>query len=106
MVLTHFQHVTGEWNLYGFDAGLPDNMQDTAGVWQFDIMTEYPTEVILSTWEINPDGQPDKSKLYGDVDQDYVLDFLPPTSLGHNVINITNPGMPYVGVEIVANDAD
>jgi alpha-1,3-glucan synthase len=100
-------HITGEWNLYGFDSGLPDAMHDTGtGQWQFDIMTEYPTYVILSTWGINPDGQPDKSKMFGDVDGDHVLDWLPPTSLGKNVINITNPGMPHVGVKIIANDAD
>ncbi|KAF2795737.1 glycosyltransferase family 5 protein [Melanomma pulvis-pyrius CBS 109.77] len=100
-------HVTGAWNLYGFDSGLPDSMQDTGtGQWHFDMMTEYPTDAILSMWGINPDGQPDKSKLYGDVDHDHVLDFLPPTSLGKNIINITNPGMPYVGVRVIANDAD
>lgn len=100
-------HVTGEWNLYGFDAGLPDKMHDTGtGQWEFGIMTEYPTDAILSTWGINPDGQPDKSKMYGDVDHDGILDFLPPTSLGHNVINITNPGWPYIGVKIITNDAD
>lgn len=100
-------HVTGAWNLYGFDSGLPDKMHDTGtGQWHFDIMTEYPTDVMLSTWGINPDGQPDKSKMYGDVDHDHVLDWLPPTSLGKNVINITNPGMPYVGVKIIANDAN
>ncbi|KAF1954873.1 hypothetical protein CC80DRAFT_526600 [Byssothecium circinans] len=100
-------HVTGPWNLYGFDAGLPDKMQDTgAGQWHFDMMTEYPSTAILSTWGINPDGQPDKSKMYGDVDLDGVLDWLPPTSLGKNVINITNPGMPYTGVRIIANDGD
>ncbi|KAL5405356.1 hypothetical protein PMIN04_012359 [Paraphaeosphaeria minitans] len=100
-------HVTGDWNLYGFDSGLPDKMKDTGtGQWHFDMMTEYPTHVILSTWGINPDGQPDKSKLFGDVDQDGVLDWLPPTSLGKNVINITNPGMPYVGVKLIVNDGD
>ncbi|KAF2011183.1 glycosyltransferase family 5 protein [Aaosphaeria arxii CBS 175.79] len=100
-------HVTGPWNLYGFDSGLPDSMHYTGkGQWSFDIMTEYPTDVILSTWGINPDGQPDKSKMYGDVDRDGVLDFLPPTSLGKNVINITDPGMPHVGVRIIANDGD
>jgi alpha-1,3-glucan synthase len=105
--LTELQHVIGEWNLYGFDSGLPDRMHDTGtGQWHFDIMTEYPTDAILSMWGINPDGQPDKSKLFGDVDHDHVLDFLPPTSLGHNVINITNPGMPYTGVKIIANDGD
>lgn len=100
-------HVTGDWNMYGFDAGLPDKMQDTGtGAWHFDMMTEYPTSVILSTWGVNPDGQPDKSKMYGDVDHDGVLDWLPPTSLGKNVVNITNPGMPYVGVKLVVNDGD
>ena len=100
-------HVTGMWNLYGFDSGLPDSMHDSGtGQWHFDIMLEYPTDVILSTWGINPDGQPDKSKMFGDVDGDHVLDWLPPTSLGKNTINITNPGMPYVGVRIVANDAN
>jgi alpha-1,3-glucan synthase len=82
-------------------------MQDTGtGQWKFDMMVDYPTDAILSTWGINPDGQPDKSKLYGDVDRDGVLDFLPPTSLGHNVINITAPGFPYVGVKIVADDGN
>jgi alpha-1,3-glucan synthase len=100
-------HVTGAWNAYGFDSGLPDSMQDTGtGQWKFDMMVDYPTDAILSTWGINPDGQPDKSKLYGDVDRDGVLDFLPPTSLGHNVINITAPGFPYVGVKIVADDGN
>ncbi|KAF2194680.1 glycosyltransferase family 5 protein [Zopfia rhizophila CBS 207.26] len=100
-------HVTGPWNLYGFDAGLPDKMHDTGeGSWHFSMMTEYPSEAVLSTWGINPDGQPDKSKMFGDVNHDHVLDFLPPTNLGKNVINITNPGMPYVGVKIVAHDTD
>ncbi|KAF1980071.1 hypothetical protein BU23DRAFT_585904 [Bimuria novae-zelandiae CBS 107.79] len=100
-------HVTGPWNLYGFDSGLPDEMRNTGkGQWHFDIMTEYPTRVILSVWGINPDGQPDKSKLYGDVDHDGVLDWLPPTSLGKNVVNVTNPGMPYVGVRLIVNDGD
>lgn len=100
-------HVTGSWNLYGFDAGLPDKMHDTGtGQWHFDIMTEFPSTAILSTWGINPDGQPDKSKMYGDVDLDGVLDWLPPTSLGKNLINLTQPGMPYTGLRIIANDAN
>ncbi|KAF2266529.1 hypothetical protein CC78DRAFT_615044 [Lojkania enalia] len=99
-------HVTGPWNLYGFDSGLTDSMYDTGtGQWHLDMMVEYPTTAILSTWGINPDGQPDKSKIYGDVDHDHILDWLPPTSLGKNVINITNPAMPFVGVKLVANDA-
>ena len=60
----------------------------------------------MSTWGIDSHGQPDKTKTYGDVDLDGVLDFLPPTSLGHNVINITAPKMPYTGVKIIANDGD
>ncbi|CAI6336658.1 unnamed protein product [Periconia digitata] len=100
-------HVTGPWNQYGFDSGLPDKMHDTGtGEWHFDMMTEYPSTAILSTWGINPDGQPDKSKMYGDVDLDGILDWLPPTSLGKNLINITSPGMPYTGVKIIANDGD
>ncbi|KAF1995683.1 glycosyltransferase family 5 protein [Amniculicola lignicola CBS 123094] len=99
-------HLTGEWNQYGFDSGLNDKMQDTgSGEWHIDMMTEYPSQAIFSVWGINPDGQPDKSKLYGDVDRDGVLDWLPPTNLGLNVINLTAPGMPYVGVRVVANDA-
>ncbi|KAF2864946.1 hypothetical protein BDV95DRAFT_613098 [Massariosphaeria phaeospora] len=100
-------HVTGSWNLYGFDAGLDDSMGNSeVGEWHFEIMAEYPTTAILSTWGINADGQPDKSKMYGDVDHDGVLDHLPPTALGKNLINITNPGMPYVGVKIIANDGN
>lgn len=100
-------HVTGPWNSYGFDAGLPDEMHNIGtGQWHLDLMIEYPSEVVLSTWGINPDGQPDKSKIYGDVNHDNVLDWIPPISLGKNVINITEPGMPYVGVRLIANDGN
>ncbi|KAF2759017.1 alpha-1,3-glucan synthase Ags2 [Pseudovirgaria hyperparasitica] len=100
-------HVTGPWNLYGYDAGLEDSMSLASDSgWEFDLMVEWPSQVILSTWGINPDGQPDLSKVYGDVDGDNILDWLPPTSLSDNVVNISGPSMPYTGVRIIARDSD
>lgn len=52
-------------------------------------------------------GQPDKTKIYGDIDGDFVLDRIPPYSLIDNVINITQPPPhPFHGWHISVNDAD
>ena len=38
---------------------------------------------------MNPDGHPDKSAAFGDIDRDFVLDWLNPTTIARNVINIS-----------------
>lgn len=81
--------------------------QDASGNWTFDLFTEWPTNISVNVWGINPDGNPDKTAAYGDVDQDGVLDWIPPDSLAPNVINIsTAPGAGYVGYRLLVNDGN
>jgi alpha-1,3-glucan synthase len=98
-------HVQGPWNQYGYDGGLDDRMhQDSNGTWNFDLSSEWNTSIILNVWGMNRDGFPDKSKAFGDVDGDNVLDWVPPDSLSFNQINISAPHWPYTAVRIAVND--
>ena len=100
--------IEGGWNQFGYDNGLKNLMNlDTDGMWKFDLSAEWPTQLILNVWGMNPDGLPDKSKAYGDVDGDMVLDWVAPDSLSLNVINVTSPPpMPYLGWKVIANDGN
>lgn len=104
--------VLGSWNSWGYDNGLAHSMhlasdEANSSLWRFDLATEYPTKTQVNVWGMNPDGQPDKTMQYGDVDGDGVLDWLHPDTLSSNNINITGgPGMPHVAWRIVVNDAD
>lgn len=98
----------GPFNQYGFDEGLENEMKmGLDGLWRFDFMKEWPAAVSLNVWGMNPDGQPDQTKVYGDIDGDFVLDRIPPQSLITNTINITkSPPSPYLAYQIVLNDGD
>jgi alpha-1,3-glucan synthase len=100
--------IEGGWNQYGYDSGLANQMNlGSNGFWEFRWMADWPTQVIVNVWGMNPDGAPDKSAAFGDVDGDGVLDWLPPDSLAQNVINFTNvPAGGYLGFELFVNDAD
>ncbi|TAQ86379.1 hypothetical protein B7494_g5306 [Chlorociboria aeruginascens] len=99
--------VEGSWNQYGYDNGLPNSMSlEEDGIWTFNLMAEYPTELIVNVWGMNPDGLPDKSKAFGDVNGDGVLDWLPPNTLADNVINVTTPLFPYLGYKLIVNDGN
>ena len=105
-----FPHVflEGLFNQNGFDGGVSNQMQMTnENIWTFDFVHEWPAQVSLNLWGINPDGQPDVTRVYGDIDGDFVLDRIPPYSLIDNVINITDPPpSPFLGWQIALNDAD
>jgi alpha-1,3-glucan synthase len=100
--------VQGPFNQYGYDGGLPNNMAlDADGLWKFDLIAEWPTDLLINVWGMNPDGYPDKSAAYGDVDGDNVLDWVPPDSLARNIINVSSkPSMPHLGYKIVVNDGN
>lgn len=105
-----FPHVFmhGAWNQYGYDNGIPNAMtQDESGIWNYDFMVEWPSQIQMNVWGSNADGQPDLTRAYGDVDLDGVLDLLSPLSLLKNVVNITAfPPAPYLAYHINMNDAD
>lgn len=97
----------GLFNQYGFDAGYKNEMaQDPKdGRWKFNFMGEWPIQVALNAWGMNPDGQPDQTRVYGDIDGDYILDRIPPLSLIQNLINITeSPPSPYLANQISLDD--
>lgn len=97
----------GPWNQYGYDGGLPNEVAlGTDGLWKYKLMAEWPNKLVLNVWGMNPDGAPDKTQSLGDVDGDNVLDWLPPNTLSLNVVNVSKPAMPYLGVMIVANDGN
>lgn len=97
----------GVFNRHGYDGGIANQMQRRNNdVWSIDFVYEWPTQVSVNLWGTNPDGQPDQTRVYGDIDGDYVLDRIPPYSLINNVINITDPPpAPFLGWRITLNDA-
>jgi alpha-1,3-glucan synthase len=98
--------VLGKWNTWGYDNGLSSSMSlSSKGTWVFDLSAEWPTKTTINVWGMNPDGSPDKTAQYGDVDGDGVLDWLHPDTLSSNVINMTSgPGMPHMAWRIVVDD--
>lgn len=68
-------------------------------------MTEWPAVAQVNVWGINPDGQPDQTGVFGDIDGDSILDRLPPSSLSSAVLNITiDPPSPYLAWQFSLND--
>ena len=99
--------VQGEWNEYGYDDGLVDKMALTEDGWTFVLAAEWPQNFSINVWGMDPDGAPDKIKIFGDVDGDGVLDLLPPDSLSNNVLEIKDaPGMPHTAWKIYVKDGD
>ena len=94
--------IHGSYNHFGYDSGLDHTMkQDIRGLWQYDFMTEWPSHFQCNVWGSNPDGQPDLTRAFGDIDSDGVLDLLSPVSLLKNVVNLTSyPPPPYVSYHI------
>lgn len=77
------------------------------GTWELDLAVEWPTETTINVWGMDPDGSPDKTMQYGDVDGDGILDWLHPDTLQSNVINITSgPGWPHSAWRLIVRDAD
>lgn len=100
--------IHGSFNQYGFDSGSSETMaQDKSGIWQYDFMTEWPSEFQINVWGSNPDGQPDITRAFGDVDNDGVLDLISPVSLLKNVVNVSAyPPSPHLAYQIDLNDGD
>jgi alpha-1,3-glucan synthase len=100
--------VEGPFNQQGFDSGLKNQMalNKKTGQWGYNFMTEWPTQLSLSAWGMNPDGQPDETQIFGDIDGDNILDRLPAKTLLSDTFNVTKgPPSPYLAYRISVNDA-
>ncbi|THX82417.1 putative alpha 1,3 glucan synthase [Aureobasidium pullulans] len=99
-------YANGIFNQFGFDGGLRNTFKLSDDTWKFHLMTEWPHQVQVNVWGINPDGKPDQSFIYGDVDNDTVLDRLPPDALSPALVNLTDlPPSPYLAYRISIDDA-
>ena len=105
-----FPHMflNGPYNQYGYDAGLPNDFKHSDdGKWTHNFMWEWPAEAQVNVWGINPDGKPDQSFVLGDIDNDKVLDRLPPSALSAVIINVTDgPGRPYLAWQVTIDDSN
>ncbi|KAL8725521.1 MAG: hypothetical protein Q9166_007307 [cf. Caloplaca sp. 2 TL-2023] len=101
-------YVEGAWNQWGYDNALPNEMKLAShGIWELDLVAEWPTVSVVNVWGMNPDGVPDKSMAFGDVDADGVLDWVPPDSLARNVIQFPRPSLRrYLGYRLTVNDGN
>lgn len=96
----------GVFNQFGFDGGLRNGFKLSNNLWKFHLNTEWPHEVQANVWGMNPDGQPDQSFIYGDIDNDTILDRLPPDALKPAMINLTEfPPSPHLAYQINIDDA-
>ncbi|KAF4539253.1 Alpha-glucan synthase [Lasiodiplodia theobromae] len=99
--------VNGPYNQYGYDGGLHNTatLNTTGGGgYHFDLATEWPAKIQFNIWGMNPDGKPDQSFIYGDIDGDGVLDRLPPSSLTSNTVNISSlPSSPYTAYRLAVS---
>lgn len=104
-----FPHLffNGPYNQYGYDAGLNNIVeQDDDGLWKYRFVAEWPAQGQFNVWNMNPDGKPDQSFVYGDIDGDAILDRLPPSSLSATLVNVSeHPPSPYLAWKFHLNDA-
>lgn len=74
--------------------------------WTYEFMAEWPQNLSLNIWGTDPGDVPDKQFIYGDLDQDFVLDRVPPSLVqSDNVITFNHsPPAPYLSYQLQVND--
>ncbi|EKM55582.1 glycosyltransferase family 5 protein [Phanerochaete carnosa HHB-10118-sp] len=89
----------GPFNSWGFDQGIPAQMdQNDNGHWELEIMATWPTYVQLNVWGYD-------DYYYGDVDDDGILDRLPPNTAAPNYLNMSAPPHPHLAWALIVDDA-
>ncbi|KAL3470643.1 hypothetical protein BJX99DRAFT_264045 [Aspergillus californicus] len=105
-----FPHLffNGPYNQYGYDSGLDNEVkQNDDGYWKYRVRAEFPAQGQFNVWGTNPDGEPDQSFVFGDLDSDGVLDRMPPSSLSQLSVNITDrPPSPYLSWNLLIDDSN
>ena len=90
-------YVQGEFNMYGLDRAMENQMIKRKDGFSFPFVWNFPTEFSFDIWG-------DGSIIFGDVDGDHILDRLPPNSQLHSRIKLDNPPQNYVGWTIFIGD--
>jgi alpha-1,3-glucan synthase len=98
--------VQGEFNDFGTDVGVDSEMTlHNDGQWSYELMTEWPMELQVNEWGLDPNGKIDSSFLFGDVDGDKVLDRLPPSTLAPATLKFNGtPPSPFLSWQLSIND--
>lgn len=99
----------GDFNDFGLDGGISSNFeQDDDGIWKFHFMTEWKinvSDIQVNVWGMNPDKRADVSFIFGDINNDTVLERIAPDSTTGTVLNITKiPSDHYVAYRMEVND--
>lgn len=105
-------YAQGQFNRFLYDGALKSDFEPVNDVtnknysWTWNFMTEWPSNISLNVWGLNADDEPDHQFIYGDVDNDFVLDRVPPTlTQTDNVISFDHaPPAPYLSWEVQVND--
>ncbi|EEB07932.1 alpha-1,3-glucan synthase Mok12 [Schizosaccharomyces japonicus yFS275] len=106
----HFPHVfvQGKFNRYGYDNSVPSRMHfdKDNGKWTYNLISTWPAELIFNIWGMNPDGNADQGWVYGDLDNDTIIDRVPPgTSRISNFIRLmSSPPKPYLSYKLILDD--
>lgn len=98
----------GPFNLFGYDGGLPNmfRLDASTGISDFHLSTEWPTNISLNVWGMNPDGKPDQTFVYGDMDRDNVLDRALPGALSPTMLNLSDmPPSPHLAWKVRLDEA-
>ncbi|KAA1077051.1 Cell wall alpha-1,3-glucan synthase ags1 [Puccinia graminis f. sp. tritici] len=90
----------GSFNKWGYDEGIPGLFSPRNENMTIDVITSWPHEFQLAVFEAR-----DKV-FYGDVDNDGVLDLLPPNSQARNFLSLPPPSEPFMGWRIMINPKD
>ncbi|THG99779.1 hypothetical protein EW026_g2645 [Hermanssonia centrifuga] len=89
----------GPFNQWGFDQGIPAQMDhNDEGKWELEIMATWPTYVQLNVWGYD-------DYYYGDVDNDGILDRLPPNTAAPNYLNMSAPPHPHLAWALLVDDS-
>jgi alpha-1,3-glucan synthase len=96
----------GPFNLFGFDGGLNNAFTlNKDGNWNFHFMTEWPSKLQVNVWGQNPDGQADQGMVFGDLDENGILDRALPDALGEIIVNFTDfPPSPHLAYRWEVSD--
>lgn len=72
--------------------------QNEDGFWELEIMANWPTYVQLNVWGFD-------DYYYGDVDNDGILDRLPPNTAAPNYVNMSAPPTPHLSWSLIVDDS-